>query len=158
MKNKVLYFVVAGLIVYCSTLFVQAAMAPGLVINDSSKICQMYSPNAREELLPGWHNAGYGLSDLIDTGAKKVCDSLGYTLRDDQVVAKTKTILATVNIVFYIVFIIAAYILFRLLVSNNKKKYAKFCVSLIVLIIVLNFLHSYTIYQIEPCASGWSIC
>ena len=158
MKNKIFYFVIAGLIVYCSTLFVRADMAPGLVINDSSKICQMYGPNAREELLPGWHYASYGLSDLIGTGAKKVCDSLGYTLRYDQTVAKTKTVFTTVNIVFYVVFIAAAYFLFRLLVSNNKKRYVIFCVSIIILIIALNFLHNYTIYQIEPCASGWVPC
>lgn len=134
----------------------QAVLAPELLINDNLKECQWYSPNAKEEIINGWRSANVRFEDMRDS-ASKYCNSLGYTLQQNEKVASVKPIFRIMTAIFWIIFIGLAYIYYRVFL-RVKKRYIVFIICFIATAIVLTVLYPFVIYQISPCASGLSIC
>ena len=137
---------------------VNAALAPELIVNDAKKECQMYSPNAREELLSDWHYSGIRFSDMRNNPPDKYCNSLGYNFRQSEKVSSIKPVFKIVAIIFWIIFIGLTYIYYIILL-RIKKKYVIFSLCFLATALVLSgFIYPLVIYQISPCASGWAIC
>lgn len=135
----------------------QAASAPQLIINDSLKECQMYAPNAREELINGWYNSGARFEDIHDD-PEKYCASLGYTFQQHRTDAAVKPIFKAVAITFWIIFAALIYLYYKIFLQV-KKRYIIFSLCVLTTAFVLVYIvHPFVIYQISPCASGWAIC
>ncbi len=136
----------------------EAAIAPELLVNDSTKECQMYGPNAREDIVAGWRNSGKYFGKLMDNTPEKYCTSLGYTFHQDRTVASVKPIFKTITIIFWIIFAVLTYLYYRIFL-RVKRKYVIFSLCVLVTAFVLvAIVHPFVIYQMSPCASSWTVC
>ena len=150
-------FILIALFLFGLTTQVRAAVAPVLLINDSLKACQVYGPNARENIINGWRDSGAKFEDIYNA-PEKYCNSLGYTLSQDGKVAEVKPIFKTINAIFWIIFICFIFLYYFLFIYK-KKRYIVFLLCLLATVFFLVVIvQPFIIYQISPCASGWAMC
>jgi hypothetical protein len=137
-----------------------AAIAPEFIVNDARKECRMYQPDATHTFPKGWrviqndHGRDFR-STIVDFQA--YCSSLGYIVTEAGY-GTLKPVFLITRIIFVLVFALGVFFNFRRFLTQGRKSYIKFFVSLLLLSFVLLSVYPYVLYLIEPCASPFFIC